>query len=67
MFSGFPQAATLHIGSQFRGAGTGCPRVFDRVLMNGHTDTIIGLPFPTLGISLGIGVAQFLLGQVRTA
>ena len=42
------------------------PLVVDGVLMNGHTDTIIGLPFPTLGIPLGRGVAQFLFGQVKT-
>ncbi len=48
-------------------AGTRCLLVIDRVLMNRHADTIIGLPFPALGIPLGIGVAQFLLGQVRTA
>ncbi len=42
------------------------PRVVDGVLMIGYPDTIIGLAFPTLGIPLGRGVAQFLLGQVKT-
>ena len=60
-----PQAVAL-IGLPVRSRRDHRPLVGDRVLMNGYTDTIIGLPFPAPGLPLGIGVAQFLLGQVKT-
>jgi len=61
----FPKLPGL-IGLQVRSRRDHRPLVVDRVLMNGYTDTIIGLPFPAPGLPLGIGVAQFLLGQVKT-
>ncbi len=64
-FESFPKLPAL-IGLPVRSRRDHRPLVVDRVLMNGYTDTIIGLPFPAPGIPLGIGVAQFLLGQVKT-
>ena len=66
MFKGFSPTARLHLVRKLQSAS--CLHIFvvDRVLMNGHPDTIIGVPFPVLGVPLGIGVAQFLLGQVKT-
>ncbi len=65
LLQAFPKLPAL-IGLPIRSHGDHRPLVVDRVLMNGYTDTIIGLPFPASGIPLGIVVAQFLLGQVKT-
>ena len=65
-FTGFYQSGGLYLVCRLGPAETRCSLVLDRVLMNAHTDTIIELPFPALGIPLGIGVAQFLFGQVKT-